>query len=168
MPKMTVDQIKKYIVIGLSLVLAVVGYFRLIHGKTQPEEIINPSFSDSNAPEFEMQIVEPVMWQQEDWHARLAAEPMRPLKRDIFLPARPLKSVRVKPAANIPQKQKPVPSFKLRGTVVGGHEPIAIIDDQFVRTNEWIAGYKVIWIGPKMVVLDSGEKKMILELMQND
>ena len=166
MPKMTVDQIKKYIVIGLSLVLVIVGYFRLIHGKTQPEEIINPGISDSTAPEFEMQIVEPVTWQQEDWHARLAAEPIRPLKRDIFLPAKPLKSVKVKPAAKIPPK--PAPKLKLRGTVVGADEPIAIIDDQFIRTNDSIAGYKVIWIGPKMVVLDSGEKKLILELMQND
>ena len=166
MPKMTVDQIKKYIVIGLSLVLAIVGYFRLIHGKTQPEEIINPSFSDSDAPELEMPIVEPVTWQQEDWHARLAAEPMRQLKRDIFLPAKPLKNMKAKPVAKIPLKH--APKLKLRGTVVGGDEPIAIIDDQFIRTNESIAGYKVIWIGPKMVVLDSGEKKMILELLQND
>ena len=127
MPKMTVDQIKKYIVIGLSLVLAIVGYFRLIHGKTQPEAM-DQSFSESNAPDVEMQIVEPV--------------PMRPLKRDIFLPAKPLKSVKVKPAAKIPQK--PAPKLKLRGTVVGGDEPIAIIDDQFIRTNESIAGYKVI------------------------
>jgi type II secretory pathway component PulC len=166
MPKMTVDQIKKYIVIGLSMVLAIVGYFRLIHGKTQPEEIINPSHSDSSAPGFEMQIAEPVTWQQEDWHARLAAEPMRPLRRDIFLPAKPLKGVKVKPVAKMPQK--PAPKLKLRGTVVGGDEPIAIIDDKFIRTNELIAGYKVIWIGPKMVVLHSGEKKLILELLQND
>ena len=165
MPKMTVDQIKKYIVIGLSLVLAIVGYFRLIHGKTQPEAI-DQSFSDSPPPEFELQLVEPVTWQQEDWHARLAAEPMRPLKRDIFLPDKPLKSVKMKPVAKIPQK--PAPKLKLRGTVVGGDKPIAIIDDQFIRMNELIDGYKVIWIGPKMVVLDSGEKKMILELMQND
>ncbi len=166
MPKMTVDQIKKYIVIGLSLVLAIVGYFRLIHSKIQSEEIINPSLSDSSAPEVEMQIVEPVTWQQKDWHARLAAEPMRPLRRDIFFPAKPLKSLKVRPVAKMPQK--PAPKLKLRGTVVGGDEPIAIIDDQFIRTNEWIAGYKVIWIGPKMVVLHSGEKKLILELLQND
>ena len=89
---MNVDQIKKYIVIGLSLVLAIVGYFRFIHGKSQPEAI-DPSLSDSTAPEFEMQIVEPVTWHQEDWHARLAAEPTRPLKRDIFLPAKPLKNL---------------------------------------------------------------------------
>ena len=166
MPKMTVDQIKKYVVIGLSLVMAIVGYFRLIHGKTQPEEIINPSLSDSTAPGFEMQIVEPVTWQQQDWHARLAAEPIRPLRRDIFLPAKPLKSVKRKPVANM--QQKPSPKLKLRGTVVSGDEPIAIIDDQFIRTNESIAGYKVIWIGKKMVVLHSGEKKMILEMLQDD
>jgi hypothetical protein len=163
---MTVDQIKKYIVIGLSLVLAIVGYFRLIHGRSQPEEIINPSLSDSTASEFETQIVAPVTWQQEDWHARLAAEPMRPMKRDIFLPAKPLKSLKVKPVAKIPQK--PAPKLKLRGTVVGGDEPIAIIDDQFIRTHESIAGYKVAWIGPKMVVLDNGEQKMVLEMLQND
>jgi hypothetical protein len=165
MSKISVDQFKKYIVIGLSLVLVFVGYFRLIHGKTQPEAI-NPNLSGSTAPEFEVQIVEPVTWQQKDWHARLAAEPMRQLKRDIFLPAKPLKSVKQEPAAKISQKS--APKLKLRGTVVGGNEPIAIIDDQFIRANEWIAGYKVIWIGPKMVVLDSGEQKMVLEILQND
>jgi hypothetical protein len=165
MPKMTVDQIKKYVVIGLALVLAIVGYFRLFHGKTQPAEI-NPSLSDSTAPEFEMQFVEPVNWQQADWHARLAAEPMRPLRRDIFLPAKPLKSAKLKPVAKIPQM--PLPKLKLRGTVVGGDEPIAIIGDQFIRTNEWVAGYKVMWIGQKMVVLESGGKKIVLEMLQND
>ena len=165
MPKMTVDQIKKYIVIGLSLVLAIVGYFRLIHDKTQPEAT-NPSFSDSIAPEFEIQVVEPVTWQQADWHASLASEPLRPLFRDIFIPAKPLKIH--KPNPIIKKPQEPVPKLKLRGTVVGGDRPIAIIDDQFIRTDEWIAGYKVIWIGKKKVILNSGEKKLVLEVLQND
>lgn len=160
------EQIKIYIVIGLALFFAIVGYFRLIHDKKQPEEKTNPSLSDSTDPGLEMQIVDPVTWQQEDWHARLAAEPMRPLKRDIFLPGKPLKSSKVKTVVKIPQK--PAPKLKLRGTVIGGDKPIAIIDDQFIRTNELIAGYKVIWIGKKMVVLRSGEKKMVLEMLQDD
>lgn len=165
MPKKTADQIKMYIVIGLSLALALVGYLRLIHGKTEPEAT-NSSATDSTTPEFETQIVEPVAWQQVDWHARLAAEPERPLKRDIFLPAIDLKSRKSKPL----KAKSPVliPKLKLRGTVVGGEKPIAIINDKFIRKGEWIAGYKVIWIGEKRVVLNSGENKLILELLPND
>ena len=165
MPKKTANQIKMYIVIGLSLAFALVGYFRLIHGKTEPEAT-NPSLTDSTAPEFETQIVEPVTWKQADWHARLAAEPERPLKRDIFLPAIDLKSRKPQPL----MAKSPVllPKLKLRGTVVGGEKPIAIIDDKFIRKGEKIAGYKVIWIGKKTVVLNSGENQLVLELLPND
>jgi hypothetical protein len=165
MPKKTTDQIRIYIVIGLSLAFAIVGYFRLIHGKTHPEDT-NTSLSDSTAPEFEMQVVEPETWQQTDWHARLAAEPLRPISRDIFSPAKPLKRPKLQPSKE--KSPRPAPRLKLRGTVVGGDRPIAIIDDQFIRTDEWIAGYKVVWIGKKMVVLDSGENKLVLEMLQND
>ena len=166
MSKITPDQIKKRIVISLSVIMAIVGYFRLIQGNTQPVELLNSSLSDSTVPKVEMQIVEPMTIQQDDWHARLAAEPIRPLRRDIFLPAKSMKSVKMKSAANI--QQEPLPKLMLRGTVVGEDEPIAMIDDQFIRKNESIAGYKVISIGEKKVVLHSGEKEMILEMLQND
>ena len=165
MPKKTADQIKIYIVIGLLLSFAIVGYFRIFHGKTHPEAT-NTSLANSTADEFEMQVVEPVTWQQADWHARLAAEPLRPINRDIFFPAKPLKRIKSQPTME--KSPMPAPKLKLRGTVVGAEKPIAIIDDQFIRTNEWIAGYKVVWIGKKMVVLDSGEKKLVLEMLQND
>ena len=165
MPKKNADQIKIYIVIGLALFLAIVGYFRLIHKKEQPKTT-NPNFSDSTASENKMQHVEPVTLQQRDWHARLAAEPMRAITRDIFFPVNPLK--RLKPQTSTERSISPPPSLELKGTIVGGDRPIAIIDDKFVRTNDRIEGYRVIWIGKKMVVMDSGEKKLILELMQND
>jgi hypothetical protein len=165
MPKKTADQIKMYIVIGLSLALVIVGYFRLIHSKTQPDAM-NTGLSDSTAPEYEVQVVEPLTWQQADWHARLAAEPLRPISRDIFSPAKPLERPKRQPSKE--KSPRPAPRLKLRGTVVGGDRPIAIIDDQFIRTDEWIAGYKVVWIGKKMVVLDSGENKLVLEMLQND
>ena len=165
MPKKTADQIKMYIVIGLSLAFALVGYLRLIHGKTEPEAT-TPSPADSTAPESEKQIVEPITWQQADWHVRLAAEPVRPLKRDIFRPAIDLKSRKSEPL--VAKSAVLIPKLKLRGTVVGGEKPIAIIDDTFIRKDEWIAGYKVVWIGKRAVVLSSGENKLVLELLPND
>lgn len=165
MPKKNADQIKIYIVIGLALFLAIVGYFRLIHGKEQPDAK-NPNLSDSTVSETEMQLVEPATLQQRDWHARLAAEPMRAITRDIFFPVKPLKRLKHQPS--IEKSISSPPSLTLKGTIVGGGRPIAIIDDKFVRTNDRIEGYRVIWIGKTMVVMDSGENKLILELMQND
>ena len=165
MPKKTADQLKIYVVIGLSLAFALVGYLRLIHGKTEPEAT-NPNPSNSTGPEFKTQIVKPITWQQTDWHSRLASEPLRPIDRDIFKPTKRLKASKLRPSKVLPPQ--PEPKLKLRGTVVGGERPIAIIDDQFIRKDEWIAGYKVVWIGKKRVVLHSGQKKMVLEMLQND
>ena len=61
---------------------------------------------------------------------------------------------------------KPLPIFKLKGTIVGGARPMAIINDQFVRTDDVIYEYKVVSIGKTSVLLDSGKRKIELEMMK--
>ena len=47
------------------------------------------------------------------------------------------------------------PSPKLKGTIVGGKRPIAIIDDQLYRMGDQIGEYKIILIGKNKVLLES-------------
>jgi hypothetical protein len=51
------------------------------------------------------------------------------------------------------------------GVIVGGGDPIAIINGQFVRTGERIGKYKVVRIGEKEVFLRSGNKMAELKLL---
>jgi hypothetical protein len=51
------------------------------------------------------------------------------------------------------------------GVIVGGGDPIAIINGQFVRTGERIGKYKVAMIGEKKVVLQSGNRMAELKLL---
>ena len=92
--------------------------------------------------------------------------------RDIFMPledrSRPLKETedpQPEPESSIP---RPLPSFKLRGTIVGKKGSIAIINDQFLRQGDWIGEFQVAEIGKKDVLLDSGDQKIILEILNNE
>jgi hypothetical protein len=58
--------------------------------------------------------------------------------------------------------------LKLKGTIVGGGIPIAIIDDQFVRVGDGIANYKVVKIAGNRVFLTSGNYQKVLEVLNNE
>ena len=64
------------------------------------------------------------------------------------------------------EKQKPLPSLRLKGTIVGGERPIAIVNDTFLRTGDEIDGFKVVWIGTKAIVIEAGERKLALEMLK--
>jgi hypothetical protein len=59
-------------------------------------------------------------------------------------------------------------SLQLKGTIVGGGDPIAIINGEFVRTGDTVGGCKVVRIGKKSVILDMGHEKMQLEIMKDE
>ena len=63
---------------------------------------------------------------------------------------------------------KPALSLKLRGTIVGGGEPIAIINDQFMRKGDRIDGFNVVKIGKKEVLLRSANDELKLKLIDNE
>ncbi len=62
----------------------------------------------------------------------------------------------------------PLSSMELKGTIVGGGKPLAIINDQFVGTGDWIGEYQVIRIGKKTVLLDSGHHQIALEMVKDE
>ena len=63
---------------------------------------------------------------------------------------------------------RPTPSLNLKGTIVGGERPIAIINDQFLRQGDQIGEFKVVNIGKKEVVLNSDERTLVLRLENNE
>ena len=86
--------------------------------------------------------------------------------RDIFSPL-----IAPKKATYQPDEQgqsSPIENLKLTGTIIGGRNPIAIIDEQFIREGDWISEYKVVRIRKKDILLESDDGKIALEMMKND
>jgi hypothetical protein len=93
-------------------------------------------------------------------------EALQGFVKDVFSP-QPL-TVRKQRTERGKQAEKENPVFELKGTIVGRQRPIAIIDDRFVRTGDYINDYQVAHIGKKEVILASGDKKIKLEMRKND
>lgn len=156
------EQIKVYIVIGLALVAAIVGYFSFIHKKPTRDADRTPStapIARFDVPQVEMKNTRNARWREPPVNESLPV-----VLRDIFAPLKSPKKVQRRRTAQKPSK--PLPSLKLRATIVGGKRPIAIINDQFVRIGDWIGEYKVVRIGKKEVLLDSGNRKIELEMVK--
>jgi len=164
MPEKKSDLIKIYIVIGLSLVLLIVGYFRLLY-KKRPHDP-NPSAGVSHAVEFKLSQLEPKHRQNGPQGGWLLDEPLRPVERDIFEPLISWKHA--KPPRVVENPRTATPTLKLSGTIVGGERPIAIINNQLIRLGDWIEGFKVVKIGKTEVLLDSGISKIVVELVKNE
>ena len=160
------DKIKIYVIGILAAALVINGYFRIVRGKTGSPPVptvqkpavlevpgINIGLSKTDAGKKSLQPA---------FNSDLFAA-----ARNIFAPmVAPQKAQ--PPAPPEPEKPKPVPQFTLRGTIVGGKNPIAIIDNEFVRTGDWIGDFQVVMIGKKTVELDSGDKAITLEIMKNE
>lgn len=183
MPATKIEQIKIYVVIVLALVAAVVGYFRFIHKKTTPDigrtaSIATPS--QVQTPQTGINMPERQRDKQPELHME---DPLRTDIRDIFTPLHLTKKVKRKTKRPSPKKapppmpikvesppepKKPPPPptimLELNGTIVGGNNPVAIINNQFLRTGEWIGGYRVVKIGKYKVLLSSGDYQKVLEV----
>jgi hypothetical protein len=58
-------------------------------------------------------------------------------------------------------------SLTLRGVVAGGDKPVALINDQFVRTGDRIGKHSVLRIGEKDVLLGSGIQTYRLKIRKD-
>lgn len=158
------DQIKIYVVIGLSLVLIIGAYFSFIHAKVRRGKDV----AASTAPLAQLNV--PVINKEKPKNTRpggSSVDKYLPASiRDIFSPLKSSTDKESRPKGR--EGEEEVSSFTLKGTIVGGERPIAIINDKFVRTGDWIGEYKVARIGKKEVLLDSDGKKMVLEIMKNE
>jgi hypothetical protein len=164
MPEKKIESIKIYIAIGLALVLVIVGYFRLVRKPPANATVESPSVTVS--VQSDVNSVLRKSPRSDSWRKAPAAESLRPIVRDIFIPLKPLKKAETDTTEQKPSR--PGQSLKLRGTIVGGESPIAIINDRFVRAGDSIGDYTVVRIGKKEVVLDAGNREMALEMGKDD
>ena len=164
MPEKKIEPIKIYIVIGLALVLVIVGYFRFVRKPPAYDTAESPSVTAS--VQSDVNSVLKKSPRSDSWRKSPAAESLRPIVRDIFVPLKSLKKAEMRPIDQ--SQQRPRPSLDLRGTIVGSGKPIAIINDRFVRAGDSIGEYKVVRIGKTKVLLDSGKKRIVLEMLKNE
>lgn len=161
------EQIKLYLVIGLALVFVIIAYFRFTGAKSNNAEEIGssvlPPAEQVNfaTPKTETKGLQICNYRDPAVHKRIQMA-----IRDIFSPLADPTKARNQDSEET--SRNPVESLTLAGTIVGGKKPIAIINDQFVRIGDWIGEFRVIRIGKKDVLLDSGDQKMALEIMKND
>jgi hypothetical protein len=159
------ERIKIYLAVGLALVLAALVY-RYLHAKASPKESSSPV--SAAAPLAEIPQVPLIGMESTDTpqpRKFQLEESRRVFLRDIFAPAKPLARAAVQSNKSHQPPPKDVSSFKLKGIIVGGKNPIAIINGKLLREGEKIDGYKLIRIDEKEVFLRSGHRTIKLKLV---
>ena len=165
MPGKNTERIKIYVVIGLSLAFGMVGYFRFIYQKAEAD--VKSSEPVEVPPKIDLSSVQPIIQGRKQLNKELSTESFQPIARNIFAPlTNPKRANAYKMQSMNPEKQQLIPALRLKGTIVGGEGPIAIVNDTFLRTGDEIAGFKVVWIGTKTIMMEAGEQKLALEMLK--
>jgi hypothetical protein len=153
---------KLYIVIGLAVIFAVVGYFRFLHGKIT---FFNQTERGAAIPAaVEVPAVDLKGIQPAGEPLKMVFDGPRTGLRDIFSPVKaPASKIPSMKAATMPVK--PLPTLQFAGTIVGGKRPIAIINGQFLRIGEMIADFEVVAITRNQVILSGGGRKILLNIL---
>ncbi len=173
MPEKNSERIKVYIVLGLTLVLVFVVYTRFSHKKGTGDE--DQMLSTVSPSSLEVPQVELNASQTAPLHRLSVQESARAPARDIFTPPG-LSAKAAGQAGQSSQKSHHLgtreamsrASLKLRGVMRGGDRPVALINDRFVHTGDRINEYKVISIGVKEVLLDSGMQTVRLRILNHE
>jgi hypothetical protein len=61
----------------------------------------------------------------------------------------------------VPVEDIPAPSITLNGTLTSGRRPVAVIDGQTRFINDMVQGWRLVSIGSREIVLESGDQKVI-------
>jgi hypothetical protein len=165
MSKKKNEKIKIYVVTVLTLVLAALGYFRFLHKESTVVANIKPGTELPAGPDVpQVKIRDPAPDVRP--YPTPEKETGRAFIRDIFAPLKPLLKKARRPTEQ--KSSKPAPALKLKGTIVGGGDSIAIINDQFIRKGDQIGEFSVVKIGKKEVLLRSANDQVVLKLMDNE
>jgi hypothetical protein len=159
------NRIKIYITIGLAIVLVINGYFRLIHARTKKSAkspTPQPSLAPINIPKILTKLKQAKQSESEGFDVLQYAV------RDIFAePVRPAPPEQSAPEVNkMEEIPEPPPPMTLKGTIVGGKRPIAIINDRFLRMGDRVGDYQVVEIDKDMVKLSSGNNEIVLTVLK--
>jgi hypothetical protein len=156
------ERVKIYLIIALSIVLLVVVYFRFFHKKTT-HAAVPVQYKASIAPMAVPQVELPSS-QKDEGPKREGRAQARALPRDIFEPAKAPPQRETEPRPQEPAR--PTMALTLKGTITGGENPIAVINDKFVYTGDRIGDYEVLTIGNDEVVLTSETHSMVLKVLK--
>ena len=167
MPSETSERIKLYAVIALAIVAAAVAYFRFLH-ETGPKVPSPPAPGpDSRAPAVTLDLELPEIDASLLEDRRLGEKTADALPstgiRDLF--SRLTVSQKPAPREIVRKAEIPRASLKLKGTILGGKKPIAIINGQLLGTGDKIGGYEVLGIGKNEVLLRAGDEVLALEVV---
>jgi hypothetical protein len=160
-------------VVGLALVLVALVYRHLNRKPAGNQSLLQATPATNSTvsavPEFPKL---PELANKSRQNAQLAKavekESRRDFVRDIFAPLIALPKEKPPPKKRQPQPPKRTISLKLNGVIIGGRNPVAIINDKFVRLGERIDGYKVVRIEKKEVFLKSSNRTIQLRLATNE
>jgi hypothetical protein len=156
------ERVKIYLIVALSIVLILVVYFRFIHKKTTHAAVpvrYKASIVPLAVPQAELSLAPKGEGSKKEDRAQARALP-----RDIFEPAKVPPQRETQPRHEEPAR--PTIALTLKGTITGGENPIAVINDMFVHTGDRIGDYEVITIGNDEVVLTSDTHSMVLKVLK--
>ncbi|MDP2647540.1 MAG: hypothetical protein Q8P24_21635 [Desulfobacterales bacterium] len=153
------EKVKTFIVIGLAVLMVVLAYFRFFHGKSKTRVTPRPPApvsATSALPTVAVNV--PATPGSSHLTGKMPDKPLSMNIRDIFSPMTafiPLETKKEKadPDTKTQEPPKPLTQLKLMGTIVEGENPMAIINDQFVRPGDQIGGYEVTKIDKSSVHL---------------
>ena len=160
------ERIKLYIVIGLALVLVTLAYFRFVHKKPKSSPSATPA--TTTAPATHLEFLQPGNVNLKDTRRRepFEGESKSTVIRDIFAPVKTLP--RESRLAKAGTSSNLSGSLQLKGVIIGGKNPIAIINNKLVRKGERIGDYTVVRVEKKEVFLRSANSNIRLTLENNE
>ncbi len=166
------ERVKIFVAIGLALIMVVLCYFRLIHKKgtgtrDEKKNQYNPPVAELDIPEVNTKMLRTSNWRKQQQGGQLPK-----LKRDIFANVKNKFLISsqetVESGSGTIMSPQKASGLKLTGTVVGGENPIAIINDQFVRVGDLIDEYTLVRIGKKEVILNMDDRIVKVEMLKNE
>jgi hypothetical protein len=161
MPTERGEKVKLYVVIGLVCAAAVVAYFRFIHkGADIATDTASPPAEEVS---FDLTEIEKARTKSPRLPRFPADESLSLYIRDIFTPVQlPTASEALVQAG---QTSGSTDILKLKGTILSGKIPMAIINDRFVQMGEKIGEYQIVRIDPNEVLLRSASQEKILQVL---
>lgn len=161
------EKIKLYLVIALSVIFVISFYFRFIQAKVKETETGHSPEPPPARAEILVPRIDPSLLRNTRARETLTDNGPEEILRDIFIPAFSFLKSSKKPGQPEPAlPPQPLPSYRLSGTIVGRESAIAVIDNRFLRPGDSIGEYRVARIGEKDVLLESGERKILLEILK--
>jgi len=160
------EQIKLYVTLGLALVLIISGYFRIIRPKTKGTANATASRPAASAVQIPKVKIETPRKKGKIKKKQGSVYSMSSRVRDIF--SEPVVPEPVKERNEEKEEKKPsLPPSTLKGTIVGGENPVAIINGKFLRMGDWIGDYQVVRIDKDAVLLSAENHEIVLEVLKN-